>query len=64
MSRLIHSLTMFLTIFVFVLPATGQISPEEHASHHPEENASKEGAGDESVAGDPLEAGGGGMGEG
>jgi len=63
-SRLMPSLIAFLPIFWLVSPAVGQMSPEEHASHHPAENASEKGDGDESADGEPSESGGGGMGEG
>lgn len=64
MNRLTFHLLVFFAMFWFASPTLGQMSPEEHASHHPENEASTEGADEESDGADQAASGGSGMGEG
>ena len=62
MNRLISHLIVFLTLFWFPSPTIAQMSPEEHASHHPAEEASEEGDTEASDDPEPSAPAGGGMG--
>ena len=64
MNRLIIYLPAIALLPWFVSPSAAQISPEEHASHHPAENTSAEETGEESDDAQSSVPAGGGMGEG
>jgi len=61
-NRLISNIFVFLTLFWFASPTMAQVSPEEHASHHPAEEASEEGDAEASDGAEPSAPAGGGMG--
>ncbi len=61
MNRIFLSRTVLLALLLLALPAAGQVTPEEHASHHPDQ-ATEENADAQPGEGESSESSGGMMG--
>ena len=63
MNRIVLHLTVLLTLLLLARPAVGQVTPEEHAAHHPDQ-AAEENADAQPGEGESSESSGGMMGGG